>query len=136
MSVIEIILVIVLLTLPIVTLFFFIKRKSKTKEHEEPIKQEEPKKEEIPNTKDKGIFPLNTYNYSVNDFKGYLKDKDEKISKPNKINHDKNFLNRSEPFAVKSDFRSYKKSLREEFDSLSPEMKAVILSGVLDKKKY
>lgn len=72
------------------------------------------------------------------DFSGYAKTKAETTTKPEKIQLPMNFNPDFEKYIPRrgEDMPSRKRklSLIEEFDSLSPEMKAFILSGSLNKK--
>ena len=77
--------------------------------------------------------------YSSDDFKSYLNDKKQKISRPTKRENLPDF-----DF---EDFDKYKrrqsrhiqstpKTIADQFNELSPEMRALIISGALDKKNY
>ena len=149
MSNFEIVLIFLAGTIPIVTfLFVFKKFKKKEKKETTPTKTyEEMKKEEQEQNKpveevkveekkvEKSAFPNN--DFTAEDFKGYLNHKQKHISKPSRVDLPKDFVDTTLPYSRRRRRMEEKtKSVAEEINSLSPELKVLIIAGVLDKKNY
>lgn len=146
MSNMEIFIIICVCLIPIVALvilfpkFKFKKREKKVKSEikeqvtekyvpETPI-AEEPKMEK----------KEESFKYEPDNFKDYLKDKSARVSKPQMKILPDDFRDLSTRYNPNSRLNKTGKenssSLAEEINSLSPELKALILSGALDKKDY
>lgn len=144
MSNFEIFLIIAACSVPLVALLFSLPKKIKGKQKNEKVveskpvveeKKEEIKKEEPP--VEKMLRPIET-SFSSDDFKGYLQERQNRTSKPKRIELPKDFIDRTEDyFPRRKRIRPEKqKTVAEELQSLSPELKALIISGVLDKKDF
>lgn len=139
-------------SVPVVALLFVlpkIKKKEKkqgeqTKTYEEIKKEEakqEPAKEEvqIEKPKEKKIETAFSNNdFSPDDFRGYLDRKQKTITKPTRVDLPEGFVDRTEPYLPRRRRREDEKpkTVAEEIKSLSPELKALIFTGALDKKNY
>lgn len=138
-------------SVPIVALFFVlpkIKKKEKKEETKpvksyEEIKKEEvkaePQKEEMEKPKEKKIErAFSTNDFSPDDFRGYLDRKQKTITKPTRVDLPEGFIDRTEPYLPRRRRREEEKpkTVAEEIRSLSPELKALIFTGALDKKDY
>lgn len=148
MKTIEIILIVGVCLSPIIA-FMFVVPKLKKSVKKPPAKQvAEPKKEENKMFTNSG--------YSTDEFKNYLKDKNKNLAKQNTTENKekpKNF-NIPDEFKIPDDFKFPKgfrdddefdspeiksdenKSLAEEIDDLSPELKAMLIDGVLERKNF
>ena len=75
---------------------------------------------------------------STDEFEDYIARKKQNITKPQRIELPKDFVDRTSPYLPRRrDMRDQKpKNVAEEIKSLSPELKALIIAGVLDKKDY
>ena len=145
MSNIEIATIVISCLIPIVALFIILpklkKKKSvsvpqaekspvETKPIElNPEKKEEPKQVEL----------NDETTYTADDFKSYSQDKKQKITPPKRKEELPDLK-----FEDYDQFKSHQrwsrtevqKTIAEEIDSLSPELKTIIVAGVLDKKDY
>ena len=132
--------------MPFLALIFVmpkLKKKEKvqkeTKTYEE-LKQEEKQNDTIVEekpVKEKRVFQ--TTDFTSEDFQNYLKHKNETTSKPQKIEHNLNFMDNTTdyiPTRRKLKLENKPKNIAEEIKSLSPELKALIISGALDKKNF
>lgn len=144
MSKIEIILIVMACSVPLVALLFSLPKKIKGKKEEKKVVEakpeikevkEEVKKEEKPI--EKTVRPIET-SFSADDFKGYLQERQNNSSKPKRVELPRDFVDRTEDyFPRRRRVRQEKpKTVAEEIKSLSPELKALIISGVLDKKDF
>ena len=142
MNAIEIALVVCACLIPLVVFVMMFpkalkfKRKPKKEQPKaEPakeVKAEEPPK--VQEKAEKAERPTFTQ-YDPSDFTSYLKEKSKKTTKPTfKPTDDKlEFLpNYNEFFNPKP--KEKEKPIRQQLDELSPEMKVLLISGVLDKK--
>jgi len=146
MSNFEIILIVLACAVPVVALIFIlpkIKKKEKTKVETstktyEEIKKEESEKEiieEKPKEKKINIVPKN--DFSPDDFRSYLNNRQRNMSKPSRIEHPEGFQDRTMPYTPRRARRAEaQKTIAEEIRSLSPELKALIFTGALDKKDF
>ena len=149
MSKFEIILIVLACAVPIMALIFVapkFKKKEKKKEAA-PIKTyEEMKKEESPKEEVKQEFKpakktvshITNTDFGPSDFRTYLQHKQKNLSRPNRIDLPAGFQDRTTPYNPRRRRRMEEKpkTVAEEIRSLSPELKALIFSGALDKKKY
>ncbi|MBQ8615783.1 MAG: hypothetical protein IJ415_04380 [Clostridia bacterium] len=145
MSNFEIVLIVLACAVPVVALLFVLP-KFKKKEQKAPVPTktyEEIKKEEqveiksgLPEEKKVQTFANN--DFSPEDFKGYLNHKQKNITRPSRVNLPKDFMDRTEPYMPRRRRRMEEKpkSVADEIRSLSPELKALIIAGVLDKKDF
>ncbi len=104
--------------------------KKEEKITEQPIIEEQPKET-------KPIFE--TQDFTSDDFKNYLKYRNENTTHPKKIEHGKDFMDMTTdylPQRRRSRQNQKPKNIAEEIKSLSPELKALIISGALDKKNF
>ena len=147
MSKFEIILIIIACAIPIISLLMVLpkKFKNKKKEVEKPTKtQEELKKEEqkAEEVKPKEVKKEEKKNLSfdndvsTDEFKSYL-DLKKDITKPKRIELPEGFKDMTSPYRPRR-IRKEKKpeNIVEEIQSLSPELKALIFSGALDRKSF
>ena len=149
MSNFEIVLIFLAVTIPIVTfLFVFVKFKKKEKKEPAPTKTYEELKKEEQNKvgepvveekkiEEKKFIPDSNSDFTQDDFKAYLNHKQKSISKPSRVDLPKDFVDTTLPYSRRRRRVEEKpKSVAEEIKSLSPELKALIIAGVLDKKNY
>lgn len=146
MSWVEICLIVCAVLVPIVALFMVLPKIKSKKTKEEQPKQEkaaenvEPKpteqtKEENPN-KGKKIQPVfESSQYSADDFKDYLKERNKNIETPKQKQKSKDFkdlsLGLDEYMKLK---QKPKQDLLDEINKMSPEMQAIVFAGLFDKK--
>lgn len=92
----------------------------------EEVKSEEKKIETISNE------------ISTDEFEDYIARKKQNLTKPQRIELPKDFIDRTSPYLPRRrDFREQKpKNVAEEIKGLSPELKAMLIAGVLDKKDF
>lgn len=155
MSKIELVILILAASIPFFALIFVIpknlfknikEKKGKTKKSDpKPVKEEskptiEEKPKEEPKTTEKPKEPKKDFMFadlSTDDFRSYLKERPE-IAKPKRVEHDDGFLDRTTPYVPMRPRRPMRprkpKNLSEEIKSLSPELKALIIAGILDRK--
>ena len=142
----EKLLIIAACAIPIIALSVFMFKRTVEKLKKPKNKKQEPvqpqaevqKVEEKP----KEIEPVVNKNKSVaseistDDFKAYL-NKRKEISKPKKLEHPQGFQDRTMQYMPTQRSRIRKhKSIAEEIQTLSPELKALILSGALDRRDF
>ncbi len=150
MSNFEIVLICLASAIPIVT-FLFVFVKFKKKEKKEPAQTktyEEIKKEEQNNSseqvveekkvEEKKFIPDANNDFTPDDFKAYLNHKQKNISKPSRVDLPKDFVDTTLPYSPRRrrKVEEKPKTVAEEIRSLSPELKALIIAGVLDKKNF
>lgn len=147
MSSFEIALIFMACSVPLVA-FLFVLPKFKKKEKPEPtpvktleeVKKEEPqpavKPEPIKEKKTNTALMNN--DFTPDDFRGYLNHKQKNTTKPSRVELPMDFMDRTEPYMPRRrrGFDDKPKSVAEEIRSLSPDLKALIIAGVLDKKDF
>lgn len=143
----EIGIIVIAALIPIISLviLFPFRKKKKTKSEpskpaETPVEQKEEKE------KDKKDIPpvsggISTASLDTSEFLGYLKDKSENISKPERKEDAFNMGELDDDLFSDMDFtkmrrRMKKKTIAQEIEDLSPELKAMLLTGVLDRKEF
>jgi len=142
MSNFEIFLIVMLCATPFIALLFVLPKKLKKEKAAEKvetktlkdIKQEEPK----PVVEEKKIEPkkVASSEISTDDFKSYLKRR-EPTSKPNRVELPKDFKDMTLPYRPRRRVKNEKpKTIGEEIQSLSPELKALMITGILDRKNF
>lgn len=144
MTTVEIIAIVLVCLIPIVALVIILPKKIKnrkvkpTKIETQPLEQEPAKIETVPNKE--SASPLE---FTADDFKGYLTEKHKRVSRPKRVeeNYEENlnfedFNSYQARFAPRKSDKAQDKTIKEQFDELSPELKAMILAGVFDKKDY
>lgn len=148
MSRFEIFIIAMLCAIPIIALiavFPKVKFKKKTKKVAEPvktyeeIKQEEKQEKPVEKENDTKEFKTSVLSneISTDDFESYLEQKKKDVTKPKRIEFPSDFKDLSMPFEPRRRSRVQKpKNVSEEIQSLSPELKAMLIAGVLDKKDY
>lgn len=148
MSKFEIILIIIACAIPVISLLMVLpkKIKSKKKEVEQPtktyeeLKKEEQKAEEVKpqevKKEEKNNLSFDS-DISTDEFKSYL-DRKKDITKPKRIELPEGFKDMTSPYRPRRRVRMEKKpeNIVEEIQSLSPELKALIFSGALDRKSF
>jgi len=149
MSNFEIFLMVMICAVPVVSLLMLLpKIKIKFKKKEKKVQAEtktyaEIKAEEAPAQPQTEEKPKEVKkNFSSNeisndDFKSYL-NRRKPTSRPSRLNLPEDFADRTMPYSPRRRKRADQqpKSVAEEIDNLSPELKAIIFAGVLDKKDY
>ena len=148
MSYFEIFLIVMLCAVPVIALLMVlpkIKLKKKEKKVAEPtktyseIKSEakpnEPEVEEKPKEVQKQIM---SNEISTDDFKSYLERKKQDLSKPKRVELPSDFKDMSMSYMPRRRARQAEKqkNVAEEIKSLSPELKAMLMAGVLEKRDY
>lgn len=158
MSNIEIGIIVILCALPIVALVMILPKKllkktgkskvdqAKIVEKPAPVKEapkpEEVKVEEKPKQQDKSKDEDVTDLYKEDDFKNYLKERAEKHPAPKEKDGDLSSTGRFDPDlfhpvgAVPPPKPKTDKTMAEEIEGLSPELKALLLSGALQPKYF
>lgn len=142
MSNFETFLIVMLCAVPIVALFMVfpkLKFNKKEKKVAEPtktlaeIKAEEPKAEEVkPELERK---PNNEI--STGEFESYIDFKKKNTTLPKKVELPSDFKDMSMPYMPRrKQVEKKPQSVAEEIKSLSPELKAMLIAGVLDKRDY
>lgn len=143
MSSFEIILIVLVCAVPIVALLFILpKFKKKEKKVEEQtktladLKQEENKSEVVKETPIKKEFVKDEI--SSSEIQSYIDFKKKNLSKPKRVEMPKDFKDITMPYTPRRRRSQDKKpqSVAEEIQNLSPELKALIISGVLDPKNF
>lgn len=145
MSNFEIFLIVGVCVVPVVALLFVLpkfKKKQKTqpevKSYEEFKKEEtqpEPIVEEAPK-ETKPVMP--TQDFTSEEFQNYLKHRNENTTQPKKIAQSADFEDKTMdyiPYRRRNNVQK-PKNVAEEIKNLSPDLKALIISGVLDRKKF
>lgn len=147
MSKIEIFLIVGVCLAPIVALLFVLPKKIKKQTKEAPpttpYVSEEPKKEEAPSeqsakeVKKDEVVIKNDDIYKTDDFKNYINHKRKQTRSPYRIQEpDDVFTEEYLPPRLRRKKQQSNKSVSEQIKELSPELKAMLLTGVLDKKDY
>ena len=144
MTTVEIIAIVLVCLIPIVALVIILPKKIKnrkvksTKTETQPLEQEPVKIEAEPNKN--STSPLE---FTADDFKGYLTKKRKQVSHPKRLEENfaenlniEDFNSYQARFAPRRNDKSQDKTIKEQFDELSPELKAMIIAGVFDKKDY
>lgn len=146
MSKVELILIVGLSVIPIIALFFVLPKWKKKKAEEKPKEEKPEEKFEMSKPAEESSPKVKTPEdlqvggeFEQGDLADYIsrKMKDNKMPKRKVLPDD--FVDTSEDFITpirRTDFRQKNeaKSLAEQFYELSPEMKALIIAGVFDKK--
>ena len=150
MSNFEMFIIVMVCAVPVVALLFVLPKKAKKTKKEKTKKadakptktyEEVKKEEEKVETKNDVIVESKqvvSNDISTDDFKGYLNFKKKDISKPSRIELPGDFMDRTTPYIPRRRRRIEKKpqTIAEEINSLSPKLKAIVLSGVLDRKFF
>ncbi len=148
MSNFEIFLIVMACAIPFIALLTLvpkIKLKKKEKKVAKPtkqlvdLKQEEKPIELVVEEKPKEIQQQVISNeISTGDFKNYLERKKQDVSKPKRVELPSDFKDISMPYMPRRRARQSEKpqNVAEEIKSLSPELKAMLIAGVLDKRNY
>ena len=140
----EIFLIVAMCSVPVVALFFVVPKLKKKQKKEKVVEKkvvEEVKKEETPKIseepKQKAVRPIEN-SFTSEDFKGYLNKRQNETTKPKRVELPEDFIDRTEDFFPRRRRRIAEKpkTVAEEIRNLSPELKALIISGVLDKKDF
>lgn len=142
----EVFLIICVCLVPIVALIIVLPKKLSKKETKvEPVKEvvkEETKpvaESEKQEPKEKSERVIDNNAYTADDFKGYLEEKQKNTTKPNRIVHGKDFKDLTFDFPRRTPgYRTLPKakSMAEQIRDLSPELKALIIAGALDRKEF
>ncbi len=149
MTDVEIFIVVCVCLIPIIALVVLLpKIKFKKQEKVKKIKSADPAPTEkyVPTApivesakiEEKTIKPMQV-KYTSNDFKDYLLDKQSRIGHPKFNELPENYLDRTRRYDPNYDFMpktQEAKSVAEEIQTLSPELRAMILAGVLDKRDF
>lgn len=137
MSKIELILLISACLVPFVAFIFIMpKLKKKNKDKKSVVKEEKPEEKQPEIKKEQPTLNQKVENkvvYNSDDFKGYLQHKEETTTKPKrkKVEDLEDFTFPYEPF----DFNERpKEKPKNDFAHLSPEIKALMIAGILDPK--
>ena len=145
MSNFEIFLIVAMCLVPVVSLITFLPKKlkglkkkkpesAKVKTLEDLKKEEQPK--EIKAVEKQSNLSASSNEISTDDFKDYLQRR-KPTSKPKRMELPPSFLDRTSPYARMNIRNNQKpKSVSEEFKSLSPKLKSLIISGVFDPKDF
>ena len=141
MSKIELFILIVAASIPFFALIFVLpknfKKKSKEKKSTKKTSVIKPTIEQPKEPEEIKPEYINNSNFSTDDFKSYLTHRPE-ISKPKRKELDDGFVDRTMPYIPRRPQRIQKeykqKNISEEIKSLSPELKALIISGFLNRK--
>ena len=150
MSNFEIFLIVCFCAVPLIAIVFVLPKKlkkgNKTEEKKEVKTLEQLKKEEQPKQvteekfEEKKVKPkfVPKSEVSTDDFKSYLDFKKNDISKPSRVELPKDFMDRTSPYIPRRRRRIDKKpkTVAEEINSLSPKLKAMLFSGVLERKNF
>ena len=146
MSWVEICLIVCAVLVPVVALFMVLpKIKGKKAKIEQPKqgkvaekveqKPTEQTKEEKPKEGKKNQPIFESSQYSADDFKDYLKERNKNIETPKLKQQSKDFKDMSlgldEYMKLK---QRPKQDLLDEINKMSPEMQAIVFAGLLDKK--
>lgn len=143
----ETLLIILACAVPVVALLFVLpKFKKKEKKPSAPVKTlEEVKKEEAkvevkpePLKGNRVESSFAKTQFDSDDFKNYINYKQNSVSKPSRVDLPKDYIDRTEPYMPRRRKRAEEKpkTVAEEICSLSPELKALIFTGALDKKYF
>ena len=106
---------------------------AETKSYAQIKAEELPKVEEKP--KDVALR-VSSNDLSADDFKSYLK-KRKPTTRPSRMELPADFKDRTMPYMPRRRrFEKKPQSVAEEINNLSPELKAMLIAGVLDKKDF
>lgn len=142
MSKVEIVILICVCVLPIMAFLFVKPKKKKSKEVEkqpvqEFVMEKKEEKQEEPAVKEKPRDILRSQDFSSADFSDYLKKKRGSISMPKRLDAESDF---SEDFASYRRRRLKKpespKTVAEQVVDLPAEIKALMISGVFDRRDF
>ena len=145
MTKVEIGIIVIAALIPIIALVILFPFKKKKKAAPKPAKEqvtdqkpkEEPVKEPDPLPKSGGI---STASLDTSEFMDYLKEKSTATKAPERKEFGDNLGEIDDDLFSDIDFsiprKKKVKSLSQEIQDLSPELKAMIISGVLDRKEY
>lgn len=148
MSNVEIFIVVCACLIPIIALAIVLprlslkKKKSKSKQPEIETKPYVPTQPIAPvQSEPKQVKParaVDNTSYTKDDFKDYLKDKQSRIGHPVRNSLPDGYIDRTEglPPRFEQMNKSSERTEAEQLKSLSPEIMALILAGVLDKKDF
>ena len=148
MSHFEMFLIIMVLAVPVIALFFvFPKKRNKEKTENkkvEPVKTyEDLKKEEVKETPVAEVVLPKTniedeFGLTQKDFESYVDWKSKQTTKPNHVELPHGFVGNTMPYIPNRKRKTDDKpqNLTEEIQNLSPELKALIIAGVLDPKNF
>ncbi len=149
----ELIIIIIAILIPFVVLVMFLLKNQKDKKNQTKTEQssiEKPQKPAEPKPESSALVEeeLSSVNeqqtdFNTEDFKGYLREKANNMPKPvTKENTSDNFNELSDEMfeTFKSNKPKEKKEepidVATQIQELSPEIKALIIAGILDKKDY
>ena len=143
MSNFEIFLIIMLCATPFVALLFVLPKKLKKEKKAEKVETKtlkELKQEETPKpmVEEKKVESkkVASSEVSTDDFKNYLNHRPP-TSKPSRVELPKDFRDMSLPYRPRRREKNEKpKTIIEEIQGLSPELKALMITGVLDRKNF
>ncbi len=148
MSSFEIFIIVLVCVVPIIALFMVLpkikikfkskqKKSPKTKTYAEIKAEEEPKEVKIEEKPKETKKQTIASEISTEDFKNYL-NRRQPTTKPSKMELSEDFVDRTSPYFPRRMRRSVQKpkNVAEEIKNLSPELKAMLIAGVLDKKDY
>lgn len=153
MSNIEIAILVISCLIPVIALIIILPKLKKKKSATAPKTDEKPKevqpsapilekkdKPTLEKTSEQNQDELNDeVAYTSDDFKSYLQEKKQKITRPKRKDELPEFdfedYDRFKLHQNRSD-KTTSKSIADEINDLSPEIKAMIIAGVLDKKDY
>ncbi|MBO5954496.1 MAG: hypothetical protein J6Q13_00830 [Clostridia bacterium] len=149
MSNFEIFLIVGFCVAPLLAILFVLPKKLKKEKKQEKKevktleqlkKEEQPKpvvEEKVDEKKVQQKFTPKS-EVSTDDFKSYLDFKKKDITKPSRVELPKDFMDRTSPYIPRRRRRIEKKpkTVAEEINSLSPKLKAMLFSGVLDRKFF
>ena len=150
MSKIELFLIVGACLAPIVALLFVLPKKLKKQVNEHPpttpYVSEEPKKEETPSEQPvkevekevkEEVSIQSDDVYNTDDFKNYINLKREQTRSPYRLKEpDDVFTEEYLPPRLRRKKQQVNKPISQQIKDLSPELKAMLLTGVLDKKDY
>lgn len=147
MSTFEIILLIGACASPILALLFVISKKKKENKEKSPKTNEitkevdkklESKQIKDEQTKEKEQFKLNNQDFSKSELMNYAKTKSKSFTSPVRKHLPPEFEDLSREYAPRREKikKQEDKSISEQIQDLSPELKALLVAGVLDKKDY
>ncbi|MBR6778651.1 MAG: hypothetical protein IKM43_00645 [Clostridia bacterium] len=143
MSKIEIAIVILAVLMPLLALFFVVPKRKKKDKQPKVVKlpeSEMPKMEQekpfVPEKQEKPSRVIDTPNFNPDEFKEYFAKRKSKYSAPHMIYDDVPDMTESLFDFNKRNNKKEKKTIQEQLQDLSPELKAMIIAGVLDKKDF
>ena len=143
MSNFEIALIVCLCAIPFVSLVFVLpkikgKKEKKSKEAKPTQAYTEIKKEENKEAKPEPLKIDSNNEVSSKDFKNFMTSRSKSMTKPSRVDLPDDFLDRTMPYSAIARSKRKKKTqtVAEELRSLSPQLKALIITGALDKKNF